>query len=110
MHPGGHHCQQTREEMGSKMGSVKNGVKSTVDPNSVDPCSKLIRVKSRLDPLRPAGVWGNHYGILQEDGSFKVKGTNKIGMDGEFSNTWNTFDKTQAEPVNSVDPKGRAAD
>jgi hypothetical protein len=35
----------------------ENGVKSTVDPNengvksTVDPCSKLIRVKSRLDPI-----------------------------------------------------------
>jgi hypothetical protein len=29
-----------------RMGSGKNGVKSTVDP-----CSKLIRVKGRLDPF-----------------------------------------------------------
>ena len=31
--------------MGSENGVNENGVKSTVDP-----CSKLIRVKSRLDP------------------------------------------------------------
>ena len=43
----------TRSKMGQKWGQVygwvKNGVKSTVDP-----CSKLIRVKSRLDPF---GFW-----------------------------------------------------
>ena len=34
------------------MGSGQNGVKSTVDP-----CSKLIRVKSRLDPSDSIFCW-----------------------------------------------------
>ena len=38
-------------ENGVKMGSGQNGVKSTVDP-----CSKLIRVKGRLDPFFSGGA------------------------------------------------------
>ena len=49
----------------------------------------IFKYKHSFENKNFAGVWGNHHAIIQDDGSFIVKGTNKIGMDGEFRNTWN---------------------
>ena len=49
----------------------------------------MFKYKHTFQNKSFAGVWGNHHAIIQEDGSFIVKGTNVIGMDGEFRNTWN---------------------
>ena len=49
----------------------------------------IFKYKHTFENKNFAGVWGNHHAIIQDDGSFIVKGTNIIGMDGEFRNTWN---------------------
>ena len=49
----------------------------------------IFKYKITFENKAFAGVWGNHHAIIQDDGSFIVKGTNVIGMGGEFRNTWN---------------------
>ena len=51
----------------------------------------IFKYKHSFENKNFSGVWGNHHAILQDDGSFIVKGTNRIGMVGEFRNTWNTI-------------------
>jgi len=51
----------------------------------------IFKYKHTFENKNFSGVWGTHHAILQDNGSFIVKGINRIGMVGEFRNTWNAI-------------------
>lgn len=44
-----------------------------------------------------SGIYGNHYAIRQDDGSFVFVGANKIGLTGEFTFTLSKIEDLSVE-------------